>query len=40
MEAMAADTTGETKIGDGTAWTPPLSVIGGLVGFYTIKVTK
>ena len=40
LEAMAADTTGETKIGDGTSWTPTLSVMGGTSGFYTIQVTK
>ena len=40
LEAMAADTTGETKIGDGTSWTPTLSVTGGASGFYTIQVTK
>ena len=40
LEAMAADTAGETKIGDGTSWTPTLSVIGGSSGFYTIQVTK
>ncbi len=40
LEAMAADTTGATKVGDGTSWTPKLSVSGGTSGFYTIQVTK
>ena len=40
LEAMEANTTGETKIGDGTSWTPTLSVTGGASGFYTIQVTK
>ena len=40
LEAMEANTTGETKIGDGKVWTPTLSVTGGSSGFYTIQVTK
>ena len=40
LEAMEANTTGDTKIGDGTSWTPTLSVTGGTSGFYTIQVTK
>ena len=40
LEAMAEDTAGDTKIGDGKAWTPTLSVTGGTSGFYTIQVTK
>ena len=40
MEEMAADTTGVTKVGDGSAWTPTLSVTGGTSGFYTIEVGK
>ena len=40
LEAMEANTTGATKIGDGTSWTPTLSVTGGTSGFYTIQVTK
>jgi len=40
LEAMEANTTGDTKIGDGTSWTPMLSVTGGTSGFYTIQVTK
>ena len=31
---------GASKIGDGTKWTPPVTVKGGSSGFYTIKVTK
>ena len=37
---MEADADGATKIGDGTSWTPTLSVTGGTSGFYTIQVTK
>ncbi len=40
LEEMAADTTGVTKVGDGNAWTPTLSVTGGTSGFYTIEVEK
>ena len=40
LEAMAADTAGATKVGDGNAWTPTLSVTGGTSGFYTIEVGK
>ena len=40
LEAMAANTTGATKIGDGTSWTPTLSGIGGVSGSCTIQVTK
>ena len=40
LEAMAADTAGDTTIGDGNPWTPTLSVTGGSSGFYTIQVTK
>ena len=40
LGAMEANTTGATKVGDGTSWTPTLSVIGGTSGFYTIQVTK
>ena len=40
LEEMAADTTGATKVGDGSAWTPTLSVTGGTSGFYTIEVGK
>lgn len=31
---------GDSKIGDGTAWSPVISVRGGKSGFYTIRVTK
>jgi len=31
---------GASKIGDGTNWTPPLTVRGGTSGFYAIRVTK
>ena len=40
LKAMEANTTGDTKVGDGNPWTPPLSVTGGSSGFYTIQVTK
>ena len=40
LEAMEANTTGDTKIGDGNPWTPTLSITGGASGFYTIQVTK
>ena len=40
LEEMAADTTGVTKVGDGNAWTPTLSVTGVASGFYTIEVGK
>lgn len=29
-----------TKVGDGTSWTPPITVKGGTSGFYSIGVTK
>ena len=32
--------TSATKVGDGNAWTPTLSVTGGSSGFYTIAVGK
>lgn len=31
---------GDSKLGDGTKWTPNIKVKGGASGFYTIKVTK
>ena len=37
LEAMAADTTGDTKIGDGNPWTPRPTVTG---GFYAIETEK
>jgi hypothetical protein len=33
-------TDGASKLGDGSAWTPALTIKGGSCGFYTIKVTK
>jgi len=32
--------TGDSTVGDGTAWTPKVSVKGGKSGFYSISVTK
>ena len=41
LEGMAASTDPEgTKVGDGTSWTPPISVKGGTSGFYSIGVSK
>ena len=37
LQTMA---TGDSKIGDGKAWTPKITVKGGQSGFYTIEVTK
>lgn len=37
LDAMA---NGDSKLGDGTKWTPNIKVKGGASGFYTIKVTK
>lgn len=31
---------GDIKVGDGTKWTPNITVKGGTSGFYTIKVEK
>lgn len=31
---------GDSKVGDGSKWTPEITVKGGASGFYTIKVTK
>ena len=31
---------GDTAVGDGTAWTPAVTVKGGTSGFYTIRVSK
>ena len=31
---------GDSTVGDGSPWTPTLSVTGGTSGFYTIQVTK
>ncbi len=33
-------TDGATKLGDGSPWTPEITVKGGTSGFYSIKVTK
>ena len=41
LEGMAASIDPEaTKVGDGTSWTPKISVKGGTSGFYSIHVTK
>ena len=40
LEAMEANTTGDSTIGDGEPWTPELKVKGGASGFYTIRVSK
>jgi len=40
LEAMEANTTGATKVGDGAPWTPKITEKGGSSGFYTIQVTK
>ena len=37
LDAMAA---GDSKLGDGTAWSPTITVKGGKSGFYKIEVTK
>ena len=37
LESMRA---GDRKVGDGTKWTPNVTVKGGSSGFYTIKVEK
>ena len=37
LDAMA---DGDSKIGDGTAWTPEIKVKGGASAFYSIRVTK
>ena len=31
---------GASKLGDGSPWTPEITVKGGASGFYSIKVTK
>ena len=31
---------GASKLGDGSSWTPEITVKGGATGFYSIKVTK
>ncbi len=40
LEEMRADTDGDSKIGDGSPWTPTISEKGGTSAFYTIEVTK
>ncbi len=40
LEAMKANTTGASTVGDGDPWTPTITVSGGSSAFYTIEVTK
>ena len=40
LEAMKANTTGASTVGDGNPWTPTITVSGGSSAFYTIEVTK
>lgn len=40
LEAMEANTTGDSTIGDGAPWTPNVTVKGGASGFYSIRVSK
>ena len=40
LEAMMSCADGDSKVGDGTKWTPTITVKGGTSGFYTIKVEK
>ena len=40
LEAMEANTTGDSTIGDGAPWTPKVTVKGGASGFYSIRVSK
>ncbi len=40
LEAMKANTTGASTMGDGDPWTPTITVSGGSSAFYTIEVTK
>ena len=37
---LGAMADGDSTLGDGSAWTPSISVKGGASGFYSIKVTK
>ncbi len=39
LDELAADADGDVTIGDGTAWTPNLTVNGGTSGFYSIRVS-
>ena len=40
LEAMEANTTGDSTVGDGQPWTPNVTVKGGASGFYSIRVSK
>lgn len=40
LEEMKANTTGDSKLGDGNAWSPKITVTDGTSAFYTIEVTK
>ncbi len=40
LEAMEANTTGDSTVGDGQPWTPKVTVKGGASGFYSIRVSK
>ena len=40
LEAMEANATGDSTIGDGRPWTPKVTVKGGASGFYSIHVSK
>ena len=40
LEAMEANATGDSTIGDGQPWTPKVTVKGGASGFYSIRVSK
>lgn len=40
LEEMKSCTDGDSKLGDGTKWTPTIQVKGGPSAFYTIEVSK
>ena len=40
LDALNSARPSESKLGDGTKWTPNITVKGGTSAFYTIKVTK
>ena len=40
LEAMEANETGDSTVGDGAPWTPKVTVKGGESGFYSIRVSK
>ena len=40
LDAMEANETGDSTIGDGAPWTPKVTVKGGASGFYSIRVSK